>query len=371
MPFLFSESSSASYSHSDTDIEIASTKRDTKKTSTQPINFNYFECVEVSLIKALDDMEFKMQFRMSQLMVNAITASFKRDTFHLRSPERQHASRDVYIFLLYMGSSIAKLSQIGFRFGLQEESVLEALVRISQWLISVKGSFIKWPNVRECSQKFERRRQIPGLLGIIGLATVRFRKSTEDEEYTQQEHQIRLQAIVDSDFKFLDIFCATGEHLTSNDVLRKSTFYLSARTNQNQLFIENTFLIGGPTYMGHTWLVTPFTGPEISQQQQRFNNILSSTNKVLERALGYLQSRFQRLRYFWELGDQHTLLEDLIRGCCVLHNLCIEYGEPFIDEVSDASAGSSIYDNSKSVYDENGNNRRREQVFNAMLNSRR
>lgn len=326
--------------------------------------------MEVSLIKALDDMEFKMQFRMSQLMVNAIIAAFKRDTFHLRSPQRQHASRDVYIFLLHMGSNIAKLSQIGFRFGLQEEAAVAALLRVSQWLLSVTDSFIKWPNVRECSQKFERRRQIPGLLGIIGLANVRFRKSTDDDEYTQQEHQIRLQAIVDSDFKFLNIFCVTGEHLTSNGVLRKSSFYSSARTNQNHLFVENTFLIGGPTYMGHTWLITPFTGPEISQHQLRFNKILSSTCKILERALEYLQSRFRRLRYFWELGDQHSLLEDLIRGCCVIHNMCIEYGEAFVDEIPDLAAGSSIVDNAYGVSDENGNNRRREQVFDAMLNSR-
>lgn len=308
---------------------------------------------------------------MSQLMADAITAAFKRDTFHLRSPERQHASRDVYIFLLYMGSNISKLSQIGFRFGLQEDSIVQALVRISQWLISVNESFIKWPNVRECSQKFERRRQIPGLLGVLGLTNVRFRKSPEDNEYTQQEHQIRLQAIVDSDLKFLNIFCATGEHLTSNDMLRKSSFYLSARTDQNQLFKENTFLIGGPAYMGHTFLVTPFTGSELSQQQLRFNRILSSTNKILERAMEYLQSRFRRLRYFWELGDQHILLEDLIRGCCVLHNMCIAYGEPFVDEIPDGAAGSSIFDYSNDVSDTKGNNRRREQLFDVMLNSRR
>lgn len=315
-------------------------------------------------------MEFKMQFRMSQLMANAITASFKRDTFHLRSPERQHACRDVYIFLLYMGSNIAKLSEIGSRFDLQEEFVVDALVRVSQWLISVSDSFIKWPDVRQCSKKFERRRQIPGLLGVIGLANVRFRKSAEDDEYTHQEHHIHVQAIVDSDLKFLNVFCATGTHLTSNDILRQSSFYFSARENQNKFFLENTFLIGGSSYMGYTWLVTPFTAPEISQQKLRFNTILSSTHKILKRALDYLQSRFQRLRLFWELGDRHTLLQDLILGCCVLHNMCIDYGEAFVDVITDNAFGSSIFDNSNLVSNEDGNNRRREQVFDTMLNRR-
>ena len=67
----------------------------------------------------------------------------------------------------------------------------------------------------------------------------------------------------------------------------------------------------------------------LSQEQKKFNRFLSSARVVVERAFGILKARW---RYLLNCIDHNIEdLSDVIKSCCVLHNICQMIGDSYID----------------------------------------
>ena len=78
-------------------------------------------------------------------------------------------------------------------------------------------------------------------------------------------------------------------------------------------------LIRDGAYPANTWLV----------KQKKFNRFLSSARVVVERAFGILKARW---RYLLNCIDHNIEnLSDVIKSCCVLHNICQMIGDSYID----------------------------------------
>jgi len=58
----------------------------------------------------------------------------------------------------------------------------------------------------------------------------------------------------------------------------------------------------------------------------QFNTVLSKIRVIVEHALGVLKGRWRFLRK--ELGILAENVPGTIAACCILHNICIENGEP-------------------------------------------
>ena len=104
--------------------------------------------------------------------------------------------------------------------------------------------------------------------------------------------------------KFLDI--ATGYSGIIHDalILRDSALYIQAE--HNILLTEPTsvidgyeiksLLIGDGAYPTNTWLVKPFPNNlNLSQEQKKFDRLLSSARVAAERASGFLKARWRCL----------------------------------------------------------------------------
>ena len=74
-------------------------------------------------------------------------------------------------------------------------------------------------------------------------------------------------------------------------------------------------------------LMTPFKTPGSDVAKLMYNLVHSRTRQKIEHSFGFLTSRW---RFLWK----HLYLFDLLRiaktiyACCVLHNICLDEGDP-------------------------------------------
>lgn len=151
-------------------------------------------------------------------------------------------------------------------------------------------------------------------------------------------HSVVTQAIVDHEYKFLDISVGYpgSNHdafiMTKSGIYRKGmsgTLFPNTTENINGVDIP-IFLIGDPAYPLLPWLMKGFPRTNISNDHEVFNNRLSITRMVVENAWGRLKARWRCL-----LKRNDSKLEniiDIICCCCTLHNICEVHRGQFCDQ---------------------------------------
>lgn len=135
-----------------------------------------------------------------------------------------------------------------------------------------------------------------------------------------------LQGVVDADMKFTNIYCGEPGSLHDARVLRRSLLYNTAQNDMENIFPNETCIIGDSAYPLLSWLVLPFRdNGHLTAQQSEFNFLHSSTRMVVERAFGYLKGRFRRLKFLELLDIQ--FIPKLITAACIMHNIIIKTNE--------------------------------------------
>ena len=106
--------------------------------------------------------------------------------------------------------------------------------------------------------------------------------------------------------------------------------FLTEPTDVTDGYEIRPFLIGGGAYRVNTWLLKPFPNNlNLSQEQNKFNRLLSSAKVAVERAFGILKARWRCLLNCLDHNIEN--LSDVIISCCVLHNICQMKGDSYID----------------------------------------
>ena len=140
-------------------------------------------------------------------------------------------------------------------------------------------------------------------------------------DYYNRKHKttVQLQAIVDHRGLFLDIFCGFPGSVHDMRVLRHSTIYQSGHFPP-----RNYFIIGDQGYRCITnplALISPYR-TALTEQQLRFNNILSKARIIVEQAFGWLKGRWRCL-HDSRLRVNYKKVPHVVSVCCILHNLCV------------------------------------------------
>lgn len=227
---------------------------------------------------------------------------------------------------------------MGVLFDLAVSTIRTVIIRVAEWIISVGHNFISWPqNPQQNCPKFEERRRIPGIVGAIDCTHIRIKAPKEHKQdfFNRKKHySINLQAVVNADMMFIDVYCGLPGSLHDSRVFRKSDLYQKVTENRAEFLPNNTFIIGDSAYNVSEWLISPFKNyGAITQLQKDFNFKLSSTRMVIEMAFGLLKNRFRRILHFCELSNMN-LIVNLVLAACVLHNICIiRNDETIIDSV--------------------------------------
>lgn len=146
--------------------------------------------------------------------------------------------------------------------------------------------------------------------------------------YTNRHDQtsITLQAICDSDKRFLDVF--TGPPSKVHD---SRIYKLSPISDRLQIICEGKFhILGDSAYELREWLLTPYRNYEMmSAEKNNFNDKFCPTRVVIENAFCHLKGRFRQLMRL-DVRDVNRLTKFIV-SCCVLHNICIDMKD-FLEE---------------------------------------
>ena len=171
-------------------------------------------------------------------------------------------------------------------------------------------------------------------------------------------HSMVLQALVDHQYKFMDVYTGWPGSVHDACVLMNSTLFLKCDRGTYPpncpKDINGTsiplFIIGDPAYPLTPWLIKPFSDSgRLTTKQKGFNYHVSRACCVVENAFGRLKGRWRSLM---KRNDSDVkFLPTLATACCVLHNICETHGDEFNEQwfVSDestplaANPGSNIY----------------------------
>lgn len=139
-----------------------------------------------------------------------------------------------------------------------------------------------------------------------------------------------LQIVADPDMKIIAV--NTGWPGCAHDarVLRNSSLYMEAEAHVGQLFCQGNFIVGDSAYPSLRWLVTVFkNNGHLTEEQTRFNVMLSRERQIVERTIGHLKCRFRRLQGIF-IFDVAAIAK-IIYAACILHNMCVMSGDELAD----------------------------------------
>lgn len=238
------------------------------------------------------------------------------------------AKLSLLIFLWHLANT-EPLRTISDRFDVSFSSVFRIIRRVTAWILTKLDDIIKWPegqHVAYVCHQFYAKRGIPNVMGAIDCTHIKIEKPNENtRDYCNRKKyfSVNLQAVVDTNMKFTNIYCGQPGSLHDARVLRKSVLYNSANECREVIFPEGKFIIGDSAYPSLQWLVPPFRDNDhLIPLQIEFNFIHSSTRMVVERAFGYLKGRFRRIKFFSEYRDMPFITNTIV-AACILHNLCL------------------------------------------------
>lgn len=278
------------------------------------------------MVSKYSDSDFKRIFRLSRPTFDTIKG-FLQDCHELvvegqGGREPISVEKQLYVTLWYLGGSDS-IIRIADRFGIAESSVVVCRNRIIDTILNnLKSKFINWPHAEILEQtidKFHQRNGFPGVIGALDGTHISIKAPTENpQSYINRKgyYSLQLQAVCDSDMKFLNCFWGYAGSCHDARVLRNSDLW-----NYGLEVCNGNHIIADGAYPLRRWLMTPYRdNGHLSQEQKHFNYLLSANRVVIERAFGLLKGRFRRLHHLDVLSIQTAVK---IMCTCILHNICL------------------------------------------------
>ncbi|XP_036345848.1 protein ALP1-like [Rhagoletis pomonella] len=132
-----------------------------------------------------------------------------------------------------------------------------------------------------------------------------------------------MQAICDSNLRFLDIFIGYPGSCHDANVWKNSPIYQKISSGEVQLASGAIILADSP-YPLTKYLMVPYRdNGHLSTEEKRFNYYLSSTRVLIEQAFGVLRQKFRILNH----SDVSSIKDasKIVMACTILHKFIIEH----------------------------------------------
>ena len=279
-----------------------------------------------------------------------------RATFHFLCRELQtHLERSdavrtplpleqrVAICLWRLGTNV-EYRTISHLFGVGISTVCMAVHDVSQAIVeSLAAQYISIPTgqgLRRIVNGFSSKWGFPQCIGAIDGSHIPIIAPSENPlDYYNRKgyHSVILQALVDHEYRFLDVYVGWPGSVHDARVLGNSTLYRNCESGILPHWprtISNTtvplLILGDPAYPLKSWLMKPFSDTGLTSRQRKFNYQLSRARVVVENAFGRLKGRWRSLM---KRNDNNIkFVPKLVTACCVLHNLCEQHGDACEEE---------------------------------------
>ncbi|KAG2193632.1 hypothetical protein INT47_007464 [Mucor saturninus] len=186
----------------------------------------------------------------------------------------------------------------------------------------------------------------------------------------KNNYSVKLTAVCDSVLRFTYIRVGDSGRTHDAAAFRSSDIASEILRHPDNHFPDNTFMIGDSAYPLGPNLITPFPESQcvLDSRNCTFNRVHSSTRMAIERAFGVLVARWRFTSKYIYMLDQ-LKINEVITGCCILHNMCIDLGDTgFTDtvHVQDRSAAVPEDEEAPDV----GSSSRRVTIFEELMRRR-
>lgn len=181
---------------------------------------------------------------------------------------------------------------------------------------------------------------LPNCCGVLG-----FGRFGIDGEVLGENGSVLVQAMVDTEGRFLDVSAGWPSTLRPEAILHQTKLYLGVEESRELLSGPSYLLSDGnsiPQYiLGDSgfpllpWLLTPYANtdeePCSSSMEKAFNSVHSRAMALVGTAFGRLRTRWQLLSKQWKEECMEFLPFVVVTGC-LLHNFLIKCSEPMPDD---------------------------------------
>ena len=241
-------------------------------------------------------------------------------------------------------------------FGISTGSVHNFTNRVFRALYNLRDQIIFWPNAgsfsyllsivlyllclvfttdhrRDISHRFATNHGLPGAVGIIDGTPVNFaqRPGIDGEVWfsRKQRYSMNLQLVCDDRGSITYYIVGWPGSVYDSTVLHQSPLAL----DYQNFFLPGEYLLADAGYASTLWCVTPYRNPAAqSPINQVFNELFSSARCRIEHVNGVLKNRFSSLKGLRICIRTHADFQRVnlwILVCLLLHNLLIEYNDPW------------------------------------------
>lgn len=206
---------------------------------------------------------------------------------------------------------------------------------VSRGIAENQRYFIKWPDAAQCAdsvQRFQNRNGFPGVIGAIDGTHIPIQAPQENPNaYINYKKffSVILQAVVDGEGKFIDVFCGYPGAAHDRGVFNHFNPLLQEITGRKADFIpdQEFHILGDGAYPLFDWLLVPYTRVQLIDpflpSKRNYNYHHSSTRCAVEHAFGHLKGRFRRFLDCAHLLDVRWATIHVVVACC-LHNICVD-----------------------------------------------
>ncbi|OWR44813.1 hypothetical protein KGM_202120 [Danaus plexippus plexippus] len=283
-------------------------------------------------VESWTDAEFKNRLILSRKTAYKLIDDLEKSGFiasHKFGLKPLEPKLCFYIFLSFIADT-EPLTPLANRFDISISSTFRVLRRVVAWLLTKLDDAIKWPqdfnDVETICEQYHFKTGISNILGVIDCTHIKIEKPRNAREYCNPKgyFSIVLQATIDANLRFTNIYCGEPGSSNCSRVLRKSPLYQTATQNRDTLFPHNTFLVGHSGYPSLSWLVPPFReNKRLTSQQREFNSLHASARKLSDKAFNLLKTKFRRIKLF-TVYRNIPFITDTIVAACILHNYCLD-----------------------------------------------
>ena len=298
------------------------------------------------VVSGWSDEEWKQNFRVSRetfkVLCNKLKPSLER-----RMVTRQPLSVEqrVAVTLWGLGTNV-EFHTISHLFGVGISTACVTVRDVCSAIVEkLAPRFITVPcgnELKAVVEGFLSRWGFPQCVGAIDgshIPIIAPKENATDYFNRKKFHSVVLQALVDCEYKFMDVYVGWPGSVHDARVLANSSLFnkcedgtLLPNWTRNINGVDIPLLIlGDPAYPLTTWLMKPYSDcGNLSRKQRKFNCHVSRARVVVENAFGRLKGRWRSL--LKRNDGAVDFLPTYVAACCVLHNICEQYNDSFDED---------------------------------------
>ncbi|XP_027332591.1 protein ALP1-like [Abrus precatorius] len=198
---------------------------------------------------------------------------------------------------------------------------------------------------------------LPNCFGVLGLASFGI-----DSDSLGKNGSLMVQALVDSEGRFLDVSAGWPSTMKPETVLHQSKLYVGVEESKELLqgpsyklsdgCLVPQYILGDSCFPLLPWLLTPYNRVN---EEDSFGSAERAFNCAHSNAMGFVGDAFGRLRTRWQLLSASRrwkqecveYLPFVIVTGCLLHNFLMKCNEP----IPDKGASSVVKEEGLAAFD--------------------